>query len=105
YERIELAVPAAVGELERERAAAVHGRGHRAGHDLDACRAHMDHQMIGEQRVEAAEHTVEPTKQRDLAAERAQHPAELDGDIAAADHRHALRTLLELEEPVRRDAE
>ncbi len=105
--RVEAAEPAAVGGFERQCAASraiERPRVHRRD-DLDAARAHRRHELLAEQRVEVPQHRVVPDKHRHLAAECPQHPGQLDGDVAAADDRHAPRQLLELEEAVRRQPE
>ena len=76
----------------------------RAGDELDAVRAHLLHQGLAQQRIEAAEQTFAAQRDRDLAAQRVQHASQLHGDVAGAHDRYLARLRLELEEAVRSDA-
>ncbi|SVZ12526.1 Uncharacterised protein [Klebsiella pneumoniae] len=67
---------------------------------LRAFGVHHFHQGLNDQRIETAQRRVFAHEQVGFGAEAVNHPRQLNGDIACADHRHALRQRRQFEETV-----
>ena len=72
---------------------------------LDALAGHFLVQDLADHRIEQVEDAVVQGHQGDFGTQRAEHAGQFDADVAAADDRHAVGALRELEEAVRSDAE